>query len=272
MLKAKKFSRVKNKELYKFLKNVNIDYNDSTEEKCDSIILYTYYISLYYTDNFCYDFIKHKTFSSDGISFDYTIQKEIYTDTWMLVCDKLLVLYIDDNDIEEFCLSYMFSPMYCFVIYETFFGYIAICISHTTDDVDDVLKFYMMNSSNPKYILMSYFLKNKTQNQEMYSSVELTIYDNDKDNDNDNSTNKNEDDHSFDYYKNIFDISSFIILNQNVRPLLDEEQGCYNKIELYKLYDIIGYGEKNTGLNRFVEFVFNYASVFKNYPVSYLPF
>ena len=255
MLKAKKFSRIKNKKLYKFLRSIDIDYNESTDEKCDTILLYTYYISLYCLHDFCYDFIKNKTFLSNDSRFDYTIQKEINTNTWMFVCDKLIVLYIDNDDIEEFCLSYMFSSVYRFVIRENDFGYIAISVSHTTDDIDDdILKFYIMNLSNPKYILMSYFLKNNTQhqqiqqNQEMYSLEELPLLTN------------NEND----------EMVSFIILNQNVQSLLYNQ--CDNKRDLYKHYDIIGYGEMNRDLNIFVEFIFNYANAFKNYPVNYLPF
>lgn len=253
MLKAKKFSRIKNKKLYKFLRNIDIDIDihcsESIDEKCDTILLYTYYISLYYLRDFCYDFIKNKTFLSNDSCFDYTIQKEINTNTWMFVCDKLIVLYIDNDDIEEFCLSYMFSSVYRFVIRENDSGYIAISVSHTTDDIDDdILKFYIMNLSNPKYILMSYFLKNNTQNQEMYSLEELPLLTN------------NEND----------EIGSFIILNQNVQPLLYDQSD--NRCDLYKHYDIIGYGEMNMDLNIFVEFIFNYANAFKNYPVNYLPF
>lgn len=256
MLKAKKFSRIKNKKLYKFLRNIDIDIdcNESTDEKCDTILLYTYYISLYYLHNFCYDFIKNKTFLSNDSRFDYTIQKEINTNTWMFVCDKLIVLYIDNDNIEEFCLSYMFSSVYRFVIRENNFGYIAISVSHTTDDIDDdILKFYIMNLSNPKYILMSYFLKTNTQNQqnqEMYSLEELPLLTN----------NKND------------EMVSFIILNQNVQPLLYDQTDDLYKCDLYKHYDIIGYGEMNRDLNIFVEFIFNYATAFKNYPVNYLPF
>ena len=63
---------------------------------------------------------------------------------------------------------------------------------------------------------------------------------------------------------------SFIILNQNVQPLLYDQTD--NIRDLYKHYDIIGYGEMNRDLNIFVEFIFNYATAFKNYPVNYLPF
>lgn len=255
MLKVKKFSRVKNKKLYKFLRNINIyiDCNESIDEKCDTIIFYKYYISFYYLQDFCYDFIKNKTFLSNDNSFDYTIQKEIHTNTWMFVCNKLLVLYISNDDIEEFCLSYMFSSVYRFIIRENDFGYVAISISHTTDDIDDVLKFYIMNLSNPKYILMSYFLKNNIQNQENQEnqeenhSLELTYNENDEND----------------------EMVSFIILNQNVQTLLHDR--CHKR-DLYKHYDVIGYGEMNRDLNIFVEFIFNYAIVFKNYPVNYLPF
>ena len=271
MLRAKKFSLIKNRKFYKFLRQLYIDCNDSTDEKCDSIILYTYYISFYYLDDFCYDFIKNKTFSINNVAFDYTIQKEIYTDTWMFTCDKLLVVYINTDDIEEFSLSYMFSSIYRFVIYETYNGYIAISISHTTDDIDDVLRFSIMNLSNPKYILMSYFLKNNNQIQD--DQIQDGQDQDDQDQVQDNQDQYDQDQElqeiSLDYFKNVFNICSFIILNRNIQSVLDED---YQKSDnLYKLYDIIGYGDINHELYKFVNFVFDYVKVFKNYPNSYLP-
>ena len=262
MLKAKKFSLIKNRKFYKFLKGLYIDCDNSIDEKCETIILYTYYISFYYLDDFCYNFIKNKTFSINNVTFDYTIQKEIYTDTWMLTCDKLLVVYINTNDIEEFSLSYMFSPIYSFVIYETYNGYVAISISHTTDDIDDVLQFNIMNLSNHKYTLMSYFLKNNTQNQDEQDEQD------DQDEQPQDGKILNLSEISLDYFKNIFNISSFIILNRNVQSILDEDS---KDTDLYKLYDIIGYGNINQELYKFVNFVLAYVKVFKNYPVSYLP-
>ena len=279
MLKAKKFSLIKNRKFYKFLKGLYIDCDNSIDEKCETIILYTYYISFYYLDDFCYNFIKNKTFSINNVTFDYTIQKEIYTDTWMLTCDKLLVVYINTNDIEEFSLSYMFSPIYSFVIYETYNGYVAISISHTTDDIDDVLQFNIMNLSNHKYTLMSYFLKNNTQNQDEQDDQTQDEQD-DQTQDEQTQDEQHQDDQSqdgkilnlseisSDYFKNIFNISSFIILNRNVQSILDEDS---KDTDLYKLYDIIGYGNINQELYKFVNFVLAYVKVFKNYPVSYLP-
>jgi hypothetical protein len=275
MLRAKKFSLIKNREFYKFLKGLHIDHRDSTDEKCETIILYTYYISFYYLDYFCYDFIKNKTFSINNVAFDYTIQKEIYTDTWMFTCDKLIVVYIKPDDIEEFSLSYMFSSIYRFVIYETYNGYIAISISHTTDDIDDVLRFNIMNLSNPKYILMSYFLKNNTQIQDGENLKDDQIQD-DQIQDDQIQDDQIQDDQiqdlseiSLDYFKNVFNIRSFIILNRNIQSVLDEDFKDTN--DLYKLYDIIGYGNINQELYKFVNFVLAYVKVFKNYPVSYLP-
>lgn len=263
MLRAKKFSHIKKGEFYKFLKNISINPTDSTEEKCETIILYTYYIGFYYSNHFCYDFAKHKTFSSNGVDFHYTIQKELYTDTWMLVCDKLLLLYIDYEDIEEFCLSYMFSSIYRFIIYETSFGYIAVCISHTTDDVDDVLEFYIMNSSNYKYILLSYFLKNNNTDEDIDEQYKIYYETYKPENQFIDFGNKNI------MYEYLPNISSFIILNQNVQTVLNDD--CINDYDLYKLYDIIGYGDINNELNSFVKFIFKYPIVYKHYPLSYLP-
>jgi hypothetical protein len=208
----------------------------------------------------------------------------------------------------------MFSSIYRFVIYETYNGYIAISISHTTDDIDDVLRFNIMNLSNPKYILMSYFLKNNTQiqdgenlkdqnqddqiqddqiqddqiqddqiqdDQNQDDQIQDDQIQDDQNQDDQIQDDQNQDDQiqddqiqdlseiSLDYFKNVFNIRSFIILNRNIQSVLDEDFKDTN--DLYKLYDIIGYGDINQELYKFVNFVLAYVKVFKNYPVSYLP-
>lgn len=159
MLRAKKFSDIKSKPLFRFLKEVDLNYNDKVSDKIESLSFYIYYFQLYFMDDFVASVMKNKIFVHKGIDIEYSINREDTTNTWMLVCDKLLVMDIPKDRIEEFCLSYLISPVYRFMIYEYGSGYVVICTSHNRDEVGDILEFQLMNNSKPKYVLLSQYVR-----------------------------------------------------------------------------------------------------------------
>lgn len=159
MLRAKKFSYIKRRPVFRFLKEVDLNYDDSVSDKMESLGFYNYYFQLYFMDSFVTETIKSKVFVHNGEGIEYTINREQVTDTWMLICDKLVVLDIPKDNIEEFCLSYMFSHLYKFSVFEYNNGYVVICISHTRDEINDLTSFQMINNSKPRYVLLSHFVR-----------------------------------------------------------------------------------------------------------------
>ena len=232
MIRAKKFSNIKNKPLFRFLREVDINYDDVVSDKMESLGFYTYYFQLYFTEDFSTSIIRSKVFVYNNESIEYTINREETTGTWMLVCDKLIVMDIRKNDIEEFTLSYLFSPLYNFVVYEYNSGYVIICVSHTRDEIGDVdylMRFQLINNSKPRYVLLSQFIR-----PELSESGG----------------------------------SGFVVLNKNIKDyLLDDVKSndC-----LYKFYNNVGYGVVKDELLEFTKIIVKYTDAFKNYPLSYL--
>lgn len=235
MLRAKKFLNVKKRELYKYLSLVNIDKNTSIIERKESILLDVYYISLYLNDDFECKITRDLIFSYKNSTINYTIQYEKYTDTWMLVCKDIIVLYIDNNDIENFCSTFNTSNDYKFKIYRYNLGYLAICISHFSNSNNiDIL----LNYAKDKYIILSHFVKQKTF--------------------------KNDDEYDDEYDKKP---TSFIILNDNVRNKLDND---YKNNNIYAFYTNIGLKSENITILFFIDVLMNYIKIFKNYPLNYI--
>ena len=47
MLRAKKFSYIKRRPVFRFLKEVDLNYDDSVSDKMESLGFYNYYFQLY---------------------------------------------------------------------------------------------------------------------------------------------------------------------------------------------------------------------------------
>jgi hypothetical protein len=252
MFRAKKFLGIKMHPLYKFLKSIVVSDEDNIPERIDTLNFYAYYFSLTFDMNF--QILKTSTFTYSDNLYNYSIKKDTLTDTVFLTFDKVIVFYISKDDIEEFSLNYMYSSFHKFVIYEYHRGYMAICLSHTTDDINDsLLRYYLINNSNPLYIILSHFVyESNTGNTES---------------DQDNQSNIDENDDLNTLVTSCIP-RSFIILNKNVQSYLDED-GSYN-VDLYKFYDTIGYGEQNPAIHHFVKMIFTYIKCYKTYPINYL--
>ena len=93
----------------------------------------------------------------------YQIVKDSFTETWFFTCNKLVILYISKNAIDDFYNTWMFSRIYKFVIYQDLEYYIVFCISHTSDQIRNYLDFLVNNNHNPKYLIFSCFLLNNNK-------------------------------------------------------------------------------------------------------------
>jgi hypothetical protein len=270
MFRAKKFLGIKMHPLYKFLKSVVISDEDNILERIDSLNFYAYYFSLSF--NMSFQLIKSSIFTYLNQNYNYSIKKDTLTDTVFLTFDKIMVFYISKDDIEEFSLNYMYSSFYKFVIYEYRRGYMAVCLSHTTDDINgSLLRFYLINNSNPLYIMLSHFVYEESESEESVDEEGESEESVDEESVDEESNNKDYEDDNLLFDNTLVtncNPKSFIILNKNVQSYLDED-GSYN-LDLYKLYDIIGYGEQNPAIYHFIKMVFLYIKCYKTYPINYL--
>jgi hypothetical protein len=270
MLRAKKFLGIKMYPAYKFLRDVHISQEDNILERIDSVNFYTYYFSLSYNINL--QLLKQKTFNYCNNIYDFSITKDTITDTIFLTSDKLIIFYINKDDIEEFSLCYMYSSFYKFVIYDYYRGYMAICLSHTIDDIDDnLLRFYLMNNSNPKYIILSHFIyKWATEFNKQEENIEEDVEE-DVEQDVEQEINRGKIINQIEILDDIVTIckpKSFIILNKNVQSYLDDDVSF--DVNLYILYDTIGYGNVNLSIQYFVKLIFMYIDCYKTSPINYL--
>lgn len=311
MLRAKKFMNLKRQPIYKFLREIYISNQDNILERIDSINFYTYYFNLSF--NLLFECLKQHIFNYDTNdkteTYSYIIKKDIVTDTIFLTCDKIIIFYINKDDIEEFCLCYMYSSLYKFAIYEYYRGYMAICLSHNVNDIDtdDLLRFYLLNNSNPRYIILSHFLYKETYDEAKETDETEETKEADDEPDDEAEETEEADDEAEEVKYNLdnmynslmglndyeigegiedigdigdigdiegiggIDISckptGFIILNKNVQSYLDDDR--LFDVDLYVLYDKIGYGEEKPALSYFIKTVFKYVKCYNTYPVNY---
>jgi hypothetical protein len=253
MLRAKKFSVKKKNPVNKFLKDINTDDSYSISEKIDSIRFYIHYFDLYFKASLQFEIIKEYDNSNKSNQnnksnkiIPYTIIKEYCTETWFLVCEQLVMFYIDENDIEEFYLSFLFNELYKFILYydNNQKCYIAFCVSHTRDDICTPLAFFIGNNYYPKYFVLSHFLQTKgksdTQSESENQSSEL---------------------------KSIPPCVGFVILNKNICTWFDDKTDC--KLDFY---EDIGYGKPRNDLNCLVKTILFQIDNSKRLPVNYLNF
>lgn len=243
MLRARKFAKKKNNPLNKFLREIEIEKSYSTIETVDSVTCYIDYFNLYIKQFLQIEMVKESVFyykdhrkdHQEERSLFYKIKKDFATDTWFLTCSNLVTFYIDEGDIDEFYLSFVFSKLYKFVIYQYGKYYIAFCISHTKDemcrlhkDQDDLSNFFMVNKHDPKFFILSHFLNLGGDNTK---DEPVSV--------------------------------GFIILNQNI-------QDWFNKSKCnFEFYSNIGYGNKTGILDMFVKMIVK-IDIGKHLPVNYL--
>lgn len=234
MLKIKRLLSIKNRDFNRYLNSVITDYTTSVIQRYESIVLNAYYIYFYYYNDFKCSLHKSITFRYDNIDIDYVIKKEVNTDTWILVCDTLVVLYIKQKDIDEFCSLYENSDVYNFVLYKYNLDYIAFCTSHTINDIDDPTHFYLINNTNEKYLILSYLVNSEG----------------------DSLTTK-----------------AFVILNKTIMNYIYKSQSCIKHQKKYHHYDFycnLGYGSINVVIHKFIKLILQYVKMFQYHPPNYL--
>jgi hypothetical protein len=253
MLRVNKFAVKKKNPLNKFLKDINTDDSYSVSEKIDSIKFYIHYFDLYFKEYLQFEIIKeYKKSNQNNKSIPYTIIKESCTETWFLVCEQLVMFYINENDIEEFYLSFLFNKMYKFIIYydNNQKCYIAFCVSHTRDDICTPLAFFVGNNYYSKYFVLSHFLQTKSK----------------FDNENCDESNNESGNQSYEL-KSIPPCVGFVILNRNMCTWFNDKSEC--KVDFYK---DIGYGKQKHDLNCLVKTILFQINNSKRLPVNYLNF
>ena len=251
MLRAKKFSVKKKIPVNKFLKDINTDDCYSVSEKNDSIRFYIHYFDLYFKESLQFEIIKEYNKNVIPYTIPYTIIKESCTETWFLVCEQLVMFYINKNDIEEFYLSFLFNELYKFVIYydNNQKCYIAFCVSHTSNEIDTPLEFFTGNNYYPKYFVLSHFLPTKSES------------------DNEPPDNLSESEYKQYELKSIPPCVGFVILNKNMCTWFDDKSDCK-----FDFYQDIGYGKGNNDLDCLVKIILFQIDNSKRLPVNYLNF
>lgn len=149
LLKIKKYLNLKDIGINDFLNNLEMSFDD---------ILEVYDNCKYITKiKKPFNFIEIK--NSDYKCLNYKILKDNNTDTWFLLCPKLIILTID-HDIYENTLKEMEVDLkrMAFIVYKIVNQYIMICISHFSDELNDKIMFSFKNNSDRIYILLSQLL------------------------------------------------------------------------------------------------------------------
>ena len=171
----------------------------------------------------------------------YQIVKDSFTETWFFTCDKLVVLHIHKNDIDDFYNTWKTSCFYKFVIYKDLEEYyVVFCISHTSDQIRNYLNFLVSNNHDPRYLIFSCFLLN---NNKTKISIDLEFVN---------------------YIRNMILNEStpvgFVVLNNNCNP---------TKPKRMQFYTTLGYGETNFDLDHLVKISLKLIKESVNLPVNY---
>jgi hypothetical protein len=176
MLRIKKYSKINKNSMIRFLKSFKYEESDDfdTCNKIDNLKYSICYFYLYLKKYIRTTIIKKYKINdniNDNINYNindninYQIVKDSFTETWFFTCDKLVILYIRKNDIQDFYNTWNSSRLYKFVIYKDLKYYVVFCISHTSDQIHDYLRFLVDNNHEAKYLIFSCFLLNNKTNE-----------------------------------------------------------------------------------------------------------
>jgi hypothetical protein len=260
MLLIKKHTKKNKNCMIQFLKTFEYDESDDfdTFTKIDSVKYAICYFYLYLKKYLRINLIKNYTMMLhiDTKNIDtidtptYQIIKDSFTETWFFTCDKLVVLYIDKNEIADFYSKYISSHIYKFIIYKDSGNYVVFCISHTSDQIRDYLGFLVHNYYEPKYLLFSCFLNPNAL----------------RDTSNDHISNQ-----YLDYdTKMILNTSTpvgFVILNNNYKYNIKENY--IPKTKRMEYYTTLGGGKENIILVNLVKIALKIVNESKYLPVNY---
>ena len=264
MIRPKKFQKFKKKPIARFLRSLYLNYTDCLDERSDTVNLYTYQFYVNFHNN---GFQNDPYITNIYRTIPYTIQKETHSETWMLVCRELIVFYIEHEDIEEFYLSYMFSNIYRFVVYEYPGGFMIICISHSSSELHNSLQFYLINNCKLKYLILSHFVDTTHVNQKVEHLEEHLEEQNqnqnqDQSDQSDQSEQQDQEERVL-YVEGLFEPCGFVILNRNIC-----DKFVFNK-PVYKFHDNVGYGPQRDDLCEFLKIINVYIKTYCNYPPNY---
>ena len=253
-----------NRLLSDLYNNDNTSFNET--ERMENLEFYIYYFNENVKDDVKFLTIKRNELRDELTCeiIKYSIVKELYTDTLFFTCEDLIVLYIKEQEFEEFYLSFMLSNIYKFEIYKSPSHYIAFCTSHKSNEIKDLKQLLFCNNSCVKSIFLSYLLNqnesvskvpSEFMNRECISKVprseELggeseTEYESESEN------------------ESLF--TGIVILNRDYKMLVD-------KIKYTFEYDSsLGFGEKNNLLVSVVDIIIANMKINTYYPMHYLNF
>lgn len=245
MLRIKKYNKINKNSMIQFLKKFKYDETDIFDTKIYDLKYYICYFYLYLKKYINTNIIKKYNiynipFLNASNNITYQIVKDSFTETWFFTCDKLVILYISKNAIDDFYNTWMFSRIYKFVIYQDLEYYIVFCISHTSDQIRNYLEFLVNNNHNPKYLIFSCFLLNNNKTNSSHD-LEFVKYN----------------------QKMILNESApvgFVVLNNNYKDINPKRM---------QFYKTLGYGKTNYTLFHLVKISFKLIQESRNLPVNY---
>lgn len=248
MLRIKKYSMKNRNTMIQFLKNFEYDESDDFDvcNKMDSVKYSICYFYLYlkkYLDIRVIKDTSDTTDTTDTTYIPYKIIKDSFTETWFFTCSKMIILYINEDNISDFLYKYK-SSKYKFLIYRDSDYYVVFCTSHTSDQIRNYLDFLVDNNANPKYLLFSCFFENaKKKYDEQYLDYNIGII-----------LKKS-------------NPTGFVILNNNYKHNMKDFFTENTKRMCF--LSSIGEGENNKKLVDLVKVVLKLVNVYTHLPVNY---
>lgn len=260
MLRIKKYTMKNRNTMIQFLKNFEYDESDDFDacNKMDSVKYSICYFYLYLKKYLDIRVIKDTLNTTDTSNIPYKIIKDSFTETWFFTCSKMIVLYVNEDDIHDFYDKYRYSK-YKFLIYQDSDYYIIFCTSHTSDQIQDNLEFLVNNNVNPKYLLFSCFFENMNNTDHLNPQSSSNRYD------------KQYDEQYLDYNIDIMlkkaKPTGFVILNNNYKHNMKDFFTENTKRMCF--FSSVGQGENNKKLAELVKVVLKLVNVYSHLPVNY---
>lgn len=119
-----------------------------------------------------YNIIKTKKYNE----YQYSIIKELNTNTWFLLIPELFIITIAHQDY-QFVKNLLSSSIYKFKIFKTITNYTLICISHTFSEIKETTKLLYNNKCIITYIILQKLLGSFLLLNESYIDTSLSYND-----------------------------------------------------------------------------------------------
>jgi hypothetical protein len=241
MIKAKKYSLKKGNPLNTFLDLLETDSFEYLQ-----FCLVQFYLQ---REQFIYpQVIKTARYKR----FAWQLIKELNTETWMLMCPNLLIMYLRPNMLQEFEMFNQESN-FCFHVYNTPDFLIAFCVSHLIQDTEQ--------SESESDSIEQNVLDNTEQSElESLDSTEQCEY------------IKDTDTLQFMYTQNCN--PNYLVLNQALTPFVILNQSYKSKSDLipdtFSFYSAVGKGVAKPFIVEFIRLVTQLKHCYKTLPYHYL--